>query len=226
MTNVSHELRTPVSNIKLFAQLLLMGKRPERADHYLQVLVEQADRLAALVQDILVVTEFDSGQMPMSWEPVPLPTVVADTVTRFQNRANVAALSLAAKSMPPDVPVVMGDLARLTQALNELVENAVIFTEPGGQVTIEVGTTEMDGRHWVMIAVRDTGPGILPEDQERVFERFFRGQLASSGHIPGTGLGLSIAEEIMRAHGGRLTVESQLGEGSIFTLWLPGEVRT
>jgi signal transduction histidine kinase len=117
---------------------------------------------------------------------------------------------------------VKGDQARLAQALSELVENALIFTPAGGQVTVEAETTKEEGQHWVTIAVRDTGPGISPEEQERLFERFFRGTLAESGHIPGTGLGLSMAQEIMRAHGGRVTVKSQVGEGSTFTLWLPG----
>ena len=81
-------------------------------------------------------------------------------------------------------------------------------------------TVEEDGQIWVTIAVRDTGPGIPLEEQERIFDRFFRGSLAEAGHVLGTGLGLSIAQEIIRAHGGRVTVESQLGHGSTFTLWL------
>jgi signal transduction histidine kinase len=85
---------------------------------------------------------------------------------------------------------------------------------------VEVSAAEDEGEDWVTISVRDTGPGISAEEQERVFDRFFRGKLAESGHVPGTGLGLSMAQEILRAHGGRITVESQLGEGAAFTLWL------
>ena len=88
-------------------------------------------------------------------------------------------------------------------------------------MTVETGTTEAQGRRWVTVTVHDTGPGISPEEQERVFDRFFRGSLAESGHVPGTGMGLSIAQKIVRAHGGRVTVESKIGEGSTFTLWLP-----
>jgi signal transduction histidine kinase len=129
---------------------------------------------------------------------------------------------LAALPVPRDLLPVRGDNARLTQALGELVENAVLFTPAGGRVTIEVKTVEDQGYQWVAICVCDTGPGIPPEEQDLVFDRFFRGSLAESGHVPGTGLGLSIVQEIMQAHGGRVTVESEVGRGSTFTLWLRG----
>jgi len=239
VTNVSHELRTPVANMKLYANLLRMGRRPEKIQHYAQVIEEQADRLAELIQDILEMTELDSGQAVMAWKPVSLPTIITDTVTRYQSRAEASGLTLVAKPVPPDLPVVRGDQFRLSQALGELVENAVIFTPAGGQVTVETGTTEAcpepfvpgpkdqgqsrraEDQPWVTVAVHDTGPGISPEERERVFDRFFRGSLAESGHVPGTGLGLSIAREIVHAHGGRVTVESAPGQGSTFTVWLP-----
>ena len=226
MTNVSHELRTPVANMKLYAQLLQMGHRPEKTEHYIQVLVDQADRLAALVKDMLEMTELDSGQAVMAWEPVSLPTVIRDTITRYQSRAEQTSLSLAAAPVPPDLPMVKGDQSRLIQALGELVENAVIFTPAGGQVTVETGTVEAEEQRWVTVAVRDTGPGISPEEQERIFDRFYRGSLAESGHVPGTGLGLSMVQEIVRAHGGRVTVESQVDEGSTFRVWLPSEKKS
>ena len=128
---------------------------------------------------------------------------------------------LEARPAPLDLPAINGDRDRLVQALGELVENAVIFTPAGGQVTVEAGTVEEKGQRWVTVAVRDTGPGISHEEQERVFDRFYRGSLAESGHLPGTGLGLSIAQEIVRAHGGRVTVASQVGVGSTFTVTLP-----
>ena len=222
MTNVSHELRTPVANIKLYAFLLQKGMSAEKSERYLQILVEQAERLEHLVQDMLEMTGLDSGQAVTAWEPISLPIVIGDTVARYQSQAEASGLSLKVKPIPHDLPAVKGDQARLAQALSELVENALIFTPAGGQVTVEAETTKEEGQHWVTIAVRDTGPGISPEEQERLFERFFRGTLAESGHIPGTGLGLSMAQEIMRAHGGRVTVKSQVGEGSTFTLWLQG----
>jgi len=223
MTNVSHELRTPVANMQLYAQLLRKGLWPEKTEHYLQVLEEQAVRLSHLIQDILEITALDSGQAATTWEPVRLASLIGDTVTRYQARAEASGLTLVAKPVPPDLPVVKGDQVRLTQALAELVENAIQFTPAGGEVTIEAETAEEEGQRWVTIAVRDTGPGISAEEQERIFDRFYRGRLAESGHIPGTGLGLSIVQEIVRAHGGRVTVESEVGQGSTFTLWLRAE---
>jgi PAS domain S-box-containing protein len=221
MTNVSHELRTPVANIKLYTELLQRGTAGDKTERYLSVLGEQADRLSQLVQGILEMITLDSGQAARSWTTVALSTLVQDTATRFQDRAQAAGLSLVLKPLPPDLPAVSGDQVRLGQALGELVKNAVTFTPLGGQVTIRAGRVEQDGRTWVTISVQDTGPGIPAEEQPRVFDRFFRGLLTESGHIPGTGLGLSMAQEILRAHGGRVTVDSVPGQGSTFTLWLP-----
>jgi signal transduction histidine kinase len=129
-------------------------------------------------------------------------------------------LSLAAAPLPSSLPAVRGDQARLTQALKEVVENAVVFTPSGGYVTLQAEAVEGDGQTWVAMSVRDTGPGIPLQEQDRVFDRFFRGSLVDPGHIRGTGLGLCIVQEIIRAHGGHVTVES--GEtGSTFTLRLP-----
>jgi PAS domain S-box-containing protein len=228
VTNVSHQLRTPVTTLKTSIYLLRKGTHPEKADRYLQMMEEEIAQLIDLIQDILEMTTLDSGRAVTAWEPVSLPTVVGDIITRFHDQAEASGLTLVTTPIPPDLPVIKGDQARLFQALKEIVENAIIFTPAGGQVTVDVETVEDEGWSWVTITVRDTGPGISPAEQERVFDRFFRGSLAESGHVPGTGLGLSIAYEIMRAHGGRVTVESpsaelrtgELGQGSAFTLWL------
>ncbi len=220
ITNISHQLRTPVTTIKLNAYLLRKGDLPNKADYYLQIVDDETARLIHLIQDILEIATLDSGQAVTGWESLSLRDVIQNAVTYYQGQAEAAGLTLVAMSLPPDLPVVKGDQARLAQALRELVENALTFTPAGGQVTAEVGTVENEGRLWVTITVRDTGPGISAEEQERIFDRFYRGSLAESGHIPGTGLGLSIVQEIMHAHGGRATVESKVGEGSIFKLWL------
>ncbi len=220
ITNISHELRTPVANMKLYVHLLRKGMSAEKTERYIEVVSEQVERLEHLIQDILEMTGLDSGQAINTWQPVSLPTVISDAVTRYQSQAEATGLALIAMPVPPDLPAVKGDQSRLAQALGELVENAVIFTPAGGRVIIEVGAVEEEGQRWLTVAVRDTGPGISPEEQERVFGRFYRGSLAESGHVPGTGLGLSFVEEIMRAHGGRVIVDSEEGQGSTFTLWL------
>lgn len=236
MTNVSHALRMPLTNIKLYTQMLQSGRRPEKADHYLRVLAEQVGVLEHLVQDSLEMTLLDSGRSVTTWEPLRLPEMIQDAVTHFQGQALAADLILNAGPIPDKLPVVQGDQTRLNRALAEVVENAIIFTSmrnrdetptlakdrESRRVSIETGTIDDGEQIWVAIVVRDTGPGILPKEQERVFDRFFRGNLAESGHIAGAGLGLSIAQAIVQAHGGRVTMESEPGLGSTFTLWLRG----
>jgi len=221
MANVSHELRTPVTNLKLYAQVLRNGLQPEKQEHFLQVIEEQADRLAHMIQHILEMAELDSGRATLERQPVSVAMLLDHAAARYWTPAQQANLTLSVEPVPPDLPSVEGDAHWLTLALGELVGNAVTFTPPGGQVAIEAGTAEEDGQRWVTVTVRDTGPGITPEEQARIFEQLYRGSLADSGRVPGSGLGLSIVQEIAFVHGGRVTVKSGLGQGSAFTLWLP-----
>jgi PAS domain S-box-containing protein len=223
MTLVSHQLRTPVTNIKLYAQMLQHQGGAGKTDRYLQVLREQADRLAELVESILEMTALDSGQGHSSWRPQVLSSLIHNVSARFQDLAGAAGLTLIVNPIPQEIPPVNGDATRLSQALDEVVQNAMQFTPSGGTVVISMEVTIDRPRPWVKISVQDSGPGIPLDEQDKVFDRFFRGRLAESGHIPGTGLGLSIVQEILRIHGGRVTTESSgiPGEGSTITLWLP-----
>jgi len=210
-----------VTSIKLSTYLLQAGHSPEKTAMYLQALERQATRLENLIEDILQMVSLDSGQGVTTWEPVPLRSIIGEVLTCYQRQAEARNITVTVEPLPPELPVVKGDTFRLEQALKEVVENALIFTPPGGTVTLGVAFTERHGHPWVTLSVHDTGPGITPEEKPKLFNRFFRGRLAESGHIPGTGLGLSIVYEIMRAHGGDVTVESEEGQGSTFTLWLP-----
>ncbi len=221
ITNVSHELRTPVTSIKLCTYLLQAEHAPEKTETYLQALERQVGRLENLIEDILQMVSLDSGKGMTVWEPLLLQTIIGETLTCYQRQAEARNITVRVNPLPTDLPVVKGDPFRLQQALKELLENALIFTPPGGTVTLDVAEAERHGHPWVTLSVQDTGPGITPEEKPKLFNRFFRGRLAESGHIPGTGLGLSIVYEIMRAHGGDVTVESEEGQGSTFTLWLP-----
>ncbi len=213
--NVSHQFRTPLTLLKTSIYLLI--REPvERQVPQLQAMEDAINWLIQLVQDTLEISALDSGKGFEVWEPLSFPDIVRETLNRHQVRARETGLILEAAPIPP-LPPVQGDANRLAQALGELVENAVIFTPAGGQVTV---TVDVRADRWIAITVQDTGPGLTDEELPRVFERFFRGRLAESGHIPGVGLGLSIAQKIAEAHGGRITVESTMGEGSAFTLWL------
>ncbi|MCP4539019.1 MAG: PAS domain S-box protein [Chloroflexi bacterium] len=225
LTNISHQLRTPVTTLELYAHLMQQTEMSEKSRDYLRTMRGEVDWLIQLVQDILEMAALDSGKTVVAWKPVSVPAMIENIFTRYASQAKTSGLVMTAVSLPSNLPVVKGDQARLEQALAEVVENAIVFTAglaqsaSGGRVTLQVEAVEADGATWVTVTVQDTGPGIPLEEQEKVFDRFFRGGLAESGHIPGVGLGLSIAQEIMRAHGGRVTVES--GKvGSMFKLWL------
>jgi two-component system cell cycle sensor histidine kinase/response regulator CckA len=221
ITNVSHQFRTPVTTLQLYTYLMRQTESPEELFQHLEAIEEQIKWLVQLIQDTLEITALDSGKAISYWQPISIPTLIEGMITRYQTRAETSNLTLTAVPAPTEMPLVEGDQSRLAQALGKIIENAIVFTPPGGQVTLELATARAEGRLWVTAGVHDTGPGISPEEQEKVFDRFFRGSLAEAGEVPGTGLGLSIAYEIVRAHGGRITVESQVGQGATFTIWLP-----
>lgn len=221
--NVSHQLRTPMTNLRLYTHLLKTGLKTAQAPQYLEILEGQINQLDHLIQDTLEMATLDGGGAVTRWEPLSLSSLIETVVARYTSRARDSMLALTLAPCPENLPLVRGDQVRLAQALSELVANAITFTPPGGSVTIAADTCKKDGWRWATLAVQDTGSGILPDEQPWVFDRFFRGRIVDAGHIPGTGLGLSIAHEILRAHGGHVTVESSglPGQGSTFTLWLP-----
>ncbi len=164
MTNVSHELRTPVTNIKLYAQMLQRGPSVEKAEQYAQVLDGQVDRLGHLIEDILAMAALDSFQAVMSSELIPVSAIVQDAITRFQDRARAADLSLTSKPLPPDLPTVQGDGNRLGQALDRLLGNAITFTPAGGRVIIETGTAKVDEQTWSPLRCRIPAPASRPRN--------------------------------------------------------------
>ena len=200
--------------------LCIQGSRPGKSKNFE---ARQFPHPANTGRVILEMTALDSGQGRSSWQVLALSSLIHDVITRFQDTAKESCLQLEMSAIPEDIPSVSGDASRLSQALDEIVQNALQFSPIGGQVTISAEISENRPHPWVKVSVQDTGPGIPEDEQDKVFDRFFRGRLAESGHIPGTGLGLSVAQEILRIHGGQLTVQSSgvPGEGSTFTLWLP-----
>jgi signal transduction histidine kinase len=121
----------------------------------------------------------------------------------------------------PDLPPVQADPQYIMQVLTNLLSNATNYTPQGGRITLETGTQERDGQTWVTFTVRDTGPGIPDDELSHIFDRFYRGAHARSTGVSGTGLGLPISREIVERHGGRITLETAVGEGTAFTVWLP-----
>ncbi len=219
---VSHELRTPLTSIRGYTELMLMGAAgalPETIDKYVKIIQTNAKRLHELVGDILLITQFDSGDMPLSLLPVDVGSVIDDVVNNhLMNRINVenrqVTLSVECSN---DLPQVMADRGRVVQILTNLVDNALNYTPDPGEVTIVARQTGSS----IFISVRDTGIGIAPGDIDEVFNRFYRSEDISVRKVAGTGLGLSIAETFVEMHGGRLTVSSEYGVGSTFTFNLP-----
>ncbi len=220
--NISHQLRTPLSTLRVYVDLLLNNTNTSsKGRQHLQALDMQVTQLVELVQDILEIARLDSDQAIRYPERFDLKNVIIDVFYTYRKQTGPATATLYRPEIPPQLPPVQGDPQALTTLFSEIVENALNFTPAGGQVRLRADLQEKDGKTWIKVQVTDTGPGLTPEEEEHIFDRFFRGQLAESGHIPGTGLGLSIAQEIAHAHGGKVTVASRLDEGSTFTVWLP-----
>jgi PAS domain S-box-containing protein len=188
VTNVSHELRTPITTIKLYVALL--QQKPEKWEKYLDALTQEAEHLARLVEDVLQVSRIDDGRLEIHPRPTPLNTFTELIVSKHQVLARSSKVTLSYQPAAPD-PLALADPGQLTQALNNLVRNALHYTPEGGKVTVSTGTAESRGRLWATMAVADTGMGIPPEELSHIFERFFRGQQPQSLQLSGSGLGLA-----------------------------------
>ncbi|HVM70741.1 MAG TPA: ATP-binding protein [Anaerolineales bacterium] len=220
LANVSHELRTPLTSIKLFHDLL--EKQPQNLGQYTQHLKRETDRLARLIEDILYLSRLEQGYAPINPAPLDLNRLAQEYVADRSLLAADRHLTLTL-AMQASIPAALADEQMIGMVLSALLTNALNYTPAGGLINVSTYIKENEGRMWAGFAVSDTGPGISPEDQQRLFERFFRGKAGRASAAPGTGLGLSIAREIITRHGGRIEVQStgKPGEGTTFSVWLP-----
>ena len=217
IANVSHELRTPLTSIIGYLEALLDGAQedPGRREEFLRVMKAHADRLNALINDLLQLSQIESGDYRWRREPVDVVELTRRSIGLIHPAATRKHITVSANDRTP--AIVVADPDKLTQVMVNLLDNAVKYTDDGGTVDVEVGAYG----DAVTIQVSDTGIGIPPADQERIFERFYRVDRARSRALGGTGLGLSIVKHIVEAHGGRVRVESRLSKGSTFTVTLP-----
>ena len=214
--NVSHELRTPLSIIKGYAETLTsMPVDTETTQKFAAIMERHADRLTALVEDLLTISGLESGQMRMNVMPVELHHLVQRVVDELAEKA--AARDVGVMNDVPAGLTVVADSGRLQQVLTNLIDNALKYGREHGQVIIASSA----GSDEVMICVSDDGAGIPSEARERVFERFYRVDKARSREQGGTGLGLSIVQHIVQAQGGRVWVEASDAGGAKFCLTLP-----
>ncbi len=215
--DASHELRTPLAMLTTEADLAL--ERPRRAAEYRRVIAsmrEEAARLNQLLSDLLTLERADAGQETLACEPLALDALADDVVAAMTPLAQTRGVRLERRGDRASV-IVLGDQTRLTQLLVNLIDNGLKYTPAGGTVTVAVGR---EGEQ-AIVRVADTGVGIAAEHLPHLFERFYRVDKARSRAEGGAGLGLSICQWIARAHGGEITVASQPGQGTTFTVQLP-----
>ena len=215
---VSHELRTPLTSIAGYLELVkddVEGKLSEEEFNHLEVMERNTDRLLRLVGDILLVAQVQAGTFTVTKEPSDVATVVQHSIEAATPVAEAKGISLNLHSEP--VPPVEGDSDRLSQLLDNLISNALKFTPPGER--IDVSSSSVDDH--VIIEVANTGSYLSPEEQEQLFERFFRASEAVDQAIVGVGLGLAICKAIAEAHGGQILVRSEEGVATTFTVRLP-----
>lgn len=218
VANVSHELKTPLTAIRGMVETLLEDTDidPKVRDRFLLRVHEQTMRLSALVVDLLALSRLESGR-ELNWEEVDLCALIRECGQEQQAAAEDARIRLQL-DLPPRPLILHGDPEDLRQMINNLIDNAIKYTPAGGRVGVRLEACAEGAR----LEVWDTGIGIEPADQERIFERFYRVDKARSRELGGTGLGLSIVKHVALKHRGELSVESTPGEGSTFRILLPG----
>ncbi|MBM4018479.1 MAG: hypothetical protein FJ288_09170 [Planctomycetes bacterium] len=218
VAQATHELRTPLTNIRLYTEMALDEGQKDAAvlKNCLNVINQETFRLDRTVGDVLSIAEIEAGTMSVRRDDVRLEEVFPELQADYAAQAAEKQIQLQFH-LPPKLPVIKGDREKVRLALHNLLGNALKYTPSGGQVNLTVKVEP--GR--LVVDVADTGIGMNDEDREHIFEKFYRAKDPRVGKITGSGLGLAIAREVVRLHGGDITVESELNRGSTFTLVLP-----
>ncbi len=219
IARISHELRTPMTNIKIYGQLLETAG-PDKVSAYVKTLRRETARLQQLIEDLLNVSQLGYDPEPLRLTPVDLNQLAVDLVTDRTELAHARGLTLTC-APDPSLPIFQSDVKLIVQVLFHLLANAINYTPPAGQVTVSTARRADADGEWITFAVADTGPGILPEERQHIFTRFYRGAAARDYKTAGTGLGLVFCKEFMERLHGRITVDSQPGQGATFVCWLP-----
>lgn len=217
VSNVSHELRTPLSVIKSYTEALLTQVEPEdhnTREHFLSVIDGETDRLATIVSNLLDLARIESGKFNLDTTPFPIDELVNSIAHIYRSRKkNIHILT----EFSPNLPLIHADEGKIREVLVNLITNSIKFSPTGGTVSIQVEQQN----NFLACSISDTGIGIPKDKIDQIFEKFFRVDNSDTYEIEGTGLGLSIVKHIIDSHHGKITVESILGKGSVFTFYLP-----
>ena len=219
--DVAHELRTPLSNIQGYLEAIkdgLVDPTPETID----TIHGQALHLSRLVEDLRLLAQVEAGALQLQLSPTEMEELLQSSVEAVRPRAEAKRIDLGL-DVEPSLPTMDLDATRISQVIGNLLENAITHTPEDGRVTVSAHVIRQaqDERETLEVTVSDTGPGIAPEDLPRIFDRFYRADLSRDRSTGGAGLGLTIARRLVEAHGGTIEAESELGQGSRFTIRLP-----
>ncbi|MCI4671317.1 MAG: HAMP domain-containing histidine kinase [Bacteroidia bacterium] len=218
VSNVSHELRTPLALIRMFAETLELKRVPteDKKEEYHRIIRQESERLTGIVNKILNFSELDSGKRAFTFQDHDICKLVKDTMYTYEYHLKQKGFDWEL-ACPDSSPMLSLDHGAISEAVVNLIDNAVKYSEEKKFIKIffQKGNKEFG------LSVSDQGIGISPEHQKAIFDKFFRVTKGSLYSVQGTGLGLSLVQDIMKAHQGRISLESQLGEGSTFTLWFP-----
>ena len=220
LATMSHELRTPLNSILGFSDLLLNSPNlPDRHRRWVENVQKSGQQLLGLINDILDLTKVEAGKMQVKREEFALAEVSDGVLGSMRPLAEKKNIDMR-QQIPADLPKLQQDAGKLRQILSNLVSNALKFTPEGGRVLVKARTE--DG--WLVLDVVDNGVGIAPEDREAIFEKFRQAGRTLTREHEGSGLGLSIVREISKLLGGDVSLHSELGRGSTFTIRLPLEL--
>lgn len=222
VSNVSHELRTPLASIRVFAELLRLGRveTPEKTREYGEYIETESRRLSQLINNILDFASIESGRKTYHFERCDVREVVCETLKTFGVRLRQSGFNIHLEGADIPLPPARIDAGAMAQSLSNLLDNAVKYSNGKTDITVAL---RRDG-DWIVVSVIDQGIGIPRDEQRKIFDRFHRVSTGLVHDVKGSGLGLSIVRHIVDAHRGRVTVESRTGEGSTFAIHLPVEV--
>ncbi len=210
--DLSHQIKTPVANLLLYAQLLGEQTLPEESRAYTVALESQAEKLQSLVEDLVKLSRLETGILTLHPRPAPLAPVLEDAVAQFATKA--ADKEIILRCIPTGERAVF-DPKWTEEALCNLLDNAVKYTPAGGRIVVETEAYQL----FCCVRVRDSGPGVPEEEQAKIFQRFYRAPAAHG--VEGVGIGLYLVRQIAQGQGGYVKVDSQVGEGAAFSLFLP-----